>query len=85
MFLSHVESFLDIHCTQAIASSPVAPEKVAQIIAGQHNYCTKQQQNDKTRRVLEKAFGVDWAENYMTTVLFDLPELPEMSAIKNCY
>jgi phycocyanobilin:ferredoxin oxidoreductase len=85
MFLSHVESFLDIHCTQAIASSPVAPEKVAQIIAGQHNYCTKQQQNDKTRRVLEKAFGVDWAENYMTTVLFDLPELPEVSAIKNCY
>jgi phycocyanobilin:ferredoxin oxidoreductase len=84
-FLSHVESFLEIHCTQAIASSPVAPEKVAQIVAGQHNYCTKQQQNDKTRRVLEKAFGVDWAENYMTTVLFDLPELPEMSAIKNCY
>ncbi|MDD1413996.1 phycocyanobilin:ferredoxin oxidoreductase [Dolichospermum sp. ST_con] len=76
MFLSHVESFLEIHCTQAIASSPVAPEKVAQIIAGQHNYCTKQQQNDKTRRVLEKAFGSDWAENYMTTVLFDLPELP---------
>ncbi|MFN7525639.1 MAG: phycocyanobilin:ferredoxin oxidoreductase, partial [Aphanizomenon sp.] len=31
---------------------------------------------DKTRRVLEKAFGVDWAENYMATVLFDLPELP---------
>jgi phycocyanobilin:ferredoxin oxidoreductase len=50
----------------------VAPEKVAQIMAGQHNYCTKQQQNDKTRRVLEKAFGTEWAENYMTTVLFDL-------------
>ncbi len=28
----------------------------------------------KTRRVLEKAFGSDWAEHYMTTVLFDLPE-----------
>ncbi|MFM9158387.1 MAG: phycocyanobilin:ferredoxin oxidoreductase, partial [Dolichospermum sp.] len=24
-------------------------------------------------RVLEKAFGTEWAENYMTTVLFDLP------------
>ncbi len=46
-----------------------------QILAGQHNYCTKQQQNDKTRRVLEKAFGPVWAENYMTTVLFDLPKL----------
>ncbi|NER92759.1 MAG: phycocyanobilin:ferredoxin oxidoreductase, partial [Symploca sp. SIO1B1] len=39
----------------------------------QHYYCTKQQQNDKTRRVLEKAFGVEWAERYMTSVLFDLP------------
>ncbi|MBW4611791.1 MAG: phycocyanobilin:ferredoxin oxidoreductase [Desmonostoc vinosum HA7617-LM4] len=73
MFLSRVQDFLEIHCTQAIASSPVSPEQVTQIIAGQHNYCTKQQQNDKTRRVLEKAFGSAWAENYMTTVLFDLP------------
>ncbi len=74
LFLARVKDFLDIHCSQAIASNPVAPEKVASIIAGQHNYCTKQQQNDKTRRVLEKAFGEDWAENYMTTVLFDLPQ-----------
>lgn len=73
LFLARVKDFLDIHCSQAIASNPVAPEKVASIIAGQHNYCTKQQQNDKTRRVLEKAFGTEWAENYMTTVLFDLP------------
>ncbi|MFM2062403.1 MAG: hypothetical protein RLZZ507_2073 [Cyanobacteriota bacterium] len=74
MFLQRVKEFLEIHCTQATSSSPVGAEKVASIIAGQHNYCTKQQQNDKTRRVLEKAFGNDWAENYMTTVLFDLPE-----------
>ncbi|MBD2665971.1 phycocyanobilin:ferredoxin oxidoreductase [Richelia sinica FACHB-800] len=72
-FLARVQDFLEIHCTQAIASTPATPEKIAQIIAGQHNYCTKQQQNDKTRRVLEKAFGPEWAENYMTTVLFDLP------------
>ncbi|MBW4568402.1 MAG: phycocyanobilin:ferredoxin oxidoreductase [Tolypothrix carrinoi HA7290-LM1] len=73
LFLSRVRDFLDIHCTRAIASHPASPEQVLKIIAGQHNYCTKQQQNDKTRRVLEKAFGSDWAENYMTTVLFDLP------------
>ncbi|AFZ59839.1 phycocyanobilin:ferredoxin oxidoreductase [Anabaena cylindrica FACHB-243] len=74
LFLSRVQEFLEIHCQNAIASHPVPPEKVAPILAGQHNYCTKQQQNDKTRRVLEKAFGTDWAENYMTTVLFDLPQ-----------
>ncbi len=73
MFLLRVQSFLELHCTQAIASSPVTQEKVSEIIAAQKNYCSKQQQNDKTRRVLEKAFGKDWADNYMTTVLFDLP------------
>ncbi|HLP87527.1 MAG TPA: phycocyanobilin:ferredoxin oxidoreductase [Nostocaceae cyanobacterium] len=74
LFLGRVNEFLEIHCSQAIASSPLPSSETAKILAGQKNYCTKQQQNDKTRRVLEKAFGADWAENYMTTVLFDLPE-----------
>ncbi|MFQ4143204.1 phycocyanobilin:ferredoxin oxidoreductase [Chlorogloeopsis sp. ULAP02] len=73
MFLKHVQAFLEIHCQNAIASTPVSSDKMRQIIAGQHNYCSNQQQNDKTRRVLEKAFGSEWAENYMSTVLFDLP------------
>jgi phycocyanobilin:ferredoxin oxidoreductase len=72
-FLSRVEEFLQIHCTNAINALPVSTEEQAEILAGQHYYCTKQQQNDKTRRVLEKAFGVDWAEHYMSSVLFDLP------------
>jgi len=74
MFLERVQALLEIHCTQAIAAQPVSVEQQAQILASQRYYCTKQQQNDKTRRVLEKAFGSNWAENYMTTVLFDLPE-----------
>ncbi len=73
MFLERIQEFLEIHCIQAIASTPVSSYVVEQILKGQRNYCIKQQQNDKTRRVLEKAFGHDWAENYMTTVLFDLP------------
>ena len=72
-FLQRVEAFLEIHCQSAIASKPVSGEKQAEIIEAQRYYCTKQQQNDKTRRVLEKAFGNEWAEHYMTTVLFDLP------------
>lgn len=74
MFLNRVRAYLEIHCQIAIASIPVTPEKQQQILAGQRNYCHKQQQNDKTRRVLEKAFGAVWAQNYMTTVLFDFPE-----------
>ena len=70
-FLSRVQAFLEIHCQQALAQSPVSDERRAEILAGQRYYCSKQQKNDKTRRVLEKAFGPEWAENYMSTVLFD--------------
>ncbi len=74
-FLSLVESFLEIHCQQgANCQNPISPEQQASIIAAQGHYCSQQQQNDKTRRVLEKAFGREWAEKYMTTVLFDGPE-----------
>ena len=73
MFLERVEHFLEIHCQNAIAAKPVSPETANKLLEGQLNYCTKQQKNDKTRRVLEKAFGTDWAEYYMTTVLFDIP------------
>ncbi len=69
-FVDHVAAMLTIHCERAIAT-PATPERRAEILAGQQNYCTQQQQNDKTRRVLEKAFGTEWAEHYMTTVLFD--------------
>jgi phycocyanobilin:ferredoxin oxidoreductase len=71
MFLSRVQGFLEIHCQQAIAASPLPPEQQKENLNGQRYYCTKQQQNDKTRRVLEKAFGAEWADHYMTTVLFD--------------
>jgi phycocyanobilin:ferredoxin oxidoreductase len=72
-FLSRVEAFLRIHCTSALQSQPISLEQQALHLSGQRYYCTKQQQNDKTRRVLEKAFGFEWAESYMNSVLFDLP------------
>lgn len=72
-FIATVGQFLAIHCQQALAVSPVSAEEEQIYLAGQRYYCTKQKQNDKTRRVLEKAFGVQWAETYMTSVLFDLP------------
>lgn len=73
-FLDLAANYLRVHCQQAIASTPVLPAEQKLYLAGQRYYCTKQQQNDKTRRVLEKAFGETWAENYMTNVLFDVPE-----------
>ena len=72
-FLSRVAEFLKIHCQTAIDSQTVSSKQQMSNLAGQHYYCTKQQQNDKTRQILEKAFGEKWANQYMTQVLFDLP------------
>jgi len=78
-FLERVEKLLVIHCQQAIVAPALPPEMQAKVVAGQSYYCRKQQQNDKTRRVLEKAFGPEWAERYMTTVLFDIPGQADQS------
>jgi phycocyanobilin:ferredoxin oxidoreductase len=72
-FIQRVDDFLRVHCQQAISSETLPPEQQIVHLSGQQYYCTKQQQNDKTRRVLEKAFGNEWAETYMNKVLFDIP------------
>jgi phycocyanobilin:ferredoxin oxidoreductase len=46
---------------------------------GQLRYCRQQKKNDKTRRVLEKAFSPEWADRYIEGLLFDDP--PEPSAL----
>lgn len=73
LFISRLEDFLKIHCEIAGKEEAVTSQEQALNTAAQVYYCTKQQQNDKTRRVLEKAFGPEWAEYYMSYVLFDLP------------
>lgn len=75
LFLEQVRFMLTLHCQIACAQAPLTDEaQIAQVLAGQRNYCQQQQQNDKTRRVLEKSFGAEWAERYMTTMLFDYVE-----------
>ena len=72
-FLDRVTQYLSIHCELANKAEPVGSiEEEAAILAGQQHYCLKQQQNDKTRRVLENAFGVEWADRYVRTMLFDV-------------
>jgi phycocyanobilin:ferredoxin oxidoreductase len=79
-FLEYVLSVLTIHCQVASQTQPAtsAPE-IDRILAGQKYYCDRQQQNDKTRRVLEKSFGIEWADRYMTTMLFDY-----VAAVASC-
>jgi phycocyanobilin:ferredoxin oxidoreductase len=72
-FLGRIQEFLDIHCQLAQGFSVLEPAEQQIHLAGQRNYCSEQQQNDKTRRVLEKAFDVAWADRYINEVLFDMP------------
>lgn len=76
-FVELVADYLTLHCQQAQIAQPESD--LDPVFVGQANYCKHQQQNDRTRRVLEKAFGSEWAERYLTTVLFDLPPHPQDS------
>jgi phycocyanobilin:ferredoxin oxidoreductase len=76
-FLHFARRYLEIHCRLAQQIPPQTdPGQILAHYQGQQRYCSQQQQNDRTRRVLEKAFGPAWAERYMNTVLFDLPPSP---------
>ena len=73
-FLERVQQYLAIHCQIAKTSSSLQnQQQKAKILSGQRYYCAQQQQNDKTRRVLEKSLGKLWTDNYMTNMLFDCP------------
>ncbi len=74
LFLHRVMQFLTLHCQIAVNTPPlISPLQQGEILQGQRYYCHKQQQNDKTRRVLEKSLGKAWTDRYMTTMLFDAP------------
>ncbi|NEQ79282.1 MAG: phycocyanobilin:ferredoxin oxidoreductase [Moorea sp. SIO2I5] len=73
-FFEQVKHFLTLHCQIATAMMPISyPYQEAEILAGQRYYCTQQQHNDKTRRILEQSFGQQWTQRYITTMLFDSP------------
>ncbi|KPQ37778.1 MAG: phycocyanobilin:ferredoxin oxidoreductase [Phormidesmis priestleyi Ana] len=71
-FLDQVAQYLSIHCQLASEALPVSSLEEEAIITGQRYYCSQQQKNDKTRRVLENAFGKEWADCYVRTMLFDV-------------
>ena len=77
-FVALVETYLSIlsravECAQpSEASDPLTIARYH----GQVSYCQQQKRNDKTRRVLEKAFGTVWADRYIEELLFDEPACP---------
>lgn len=77
-FVEEVAAALEVlaeTCRNAQAMSWDDPATIARW-SGQLHYCHQQKQNDKTRRVLEKAFNPEWANTYIETLLFDDPLPP---------
>jgi phycocyanobilin:ferredoxin oxidoreductase len=77
-FTDTVAAYLDTLAAAAAGSAPQAPDDPATVSRwqGQLRYCRQQKQNDKTRRVLEKAFNPSWADRYIEQLLFDDPPEP---------
>jgi phycocyanobilin:ferredoxin oxidoreductase len=81
-FIDSVAAFLGVLAAAAQAAEPQPPTDPATVARwqGQLRYCRQQKKNDKTRRVLEKAFSPPWAERYIEVLLFDDPPAPSASA-----
>lgn len=78
-FIEEVQGFLAVLSAAAQAAHFQSWDDPATVARyhGQLSYCQQQKRNDKTRRVLEKAFSPAWADRYIEELLFDdPPELP---------
>jgi len=77
-FLDLVETYLAILSRAVECAQPSEPSDPLTLVRyhGQVSYCQQQKRNDKTRRVLEKAFGTVWADRYIEELLFDEPACP---------
>lgn len=74
-FVEVVAGFLEVLTRAVRQATPQASDDPATVLRwqGQLSYCRQQKQNDKTRRVLEKAFNPAWADHYIEALLFDDP------------
>jgi len=55
-------------------------EKMKIVRAAHTRYCEKQQENSKTTRVLESAFGEEVAKRYIREIMFDAPQQHQAEA-----
>jgi phycocyanobilin:ferredoxin oxidoreductase len=77
-FIAEVGEFLAVLADAVRAAEPDASDHPSTLERwhGQLRYCKQQKQNDKTRRVLQKAFNPAWADRYIEELLFDDPPAP---------
>jgi phycocyanobilin:ferredoxin oxidoreductase len=80
-FIAEVNGLLAVLAAAVDTAQEQSPDDPATInrYHGQLSYCQQQKRNDKTRRVLEKAFNPAWANRYIEELLFDDP--PPIQAV----
>ena len=74
-FVALVGDFLSViaEASRTVVAQPIDHPDTVGRHQGQLSYCRQQKRNDKTRRVLEKAFNPAWADQYIEQLLFDDP------------
>ena len=74
-FVALVGDFLSViaEASRTVVAQSIDPPDTVGRHQGQLSYCRQQKRNDKTRRVLEKAFNPAWADQYIEQLLFDDP------------
>lgn len=73
-FINTAFTYLNYHC--AISHNTKAnPDNIPINYEGHKFYCEKQRQNNKTRKVLESIFDSEYADKYISEMLFDYPEI----------
>jgi len=74
-FVALVGDFLSViaEASRTVVAQPIDHPDTVVRHQGQLSYCRQQKRNDKTRRVLEKAFNPAWADQYIEQLLFDDP------------
>jgi phycocyanobilin:ferredoxin oxidoreductase len=74
-FCDYTLALLQLHLDAAAACAALPPRAEADVTAtaaAHARFCHYQLENDKTRRILAKAFGAQYADDYMEQVLFDV-------------
>lgn len=76
-FFRYAFKLHDVNCALASAPELILPSDSSVALDAQVRFCERQLENVKTRRALERAFGVDLTDRYMRQVLFDVtPSTP---------
>jgi len=75
LFLMVADEYLRILVEALISTDADSQDScsTAERLDFQKYYCLQQKRNDKTRKVLARAFNPEWADNYIETLLFDSP------------